>query len=121
MNFDCLAGRTCTGLVCTPACANGSKDGQETDIDCGGGTCGACADNQACKAGTDCGPASVCKSLKCTPQCADGSQDGQETDMDCGGGTCGGCGSGRKCNVPGDCAGPLTCMASGGGGAKTCQ
>src|SRR5687768_7449734 len=36
------------------ACHNGRLDGAETDIDCGGGACAACALGGKCKAGGDC-------------------------------------------------------------------
>jgi hypothetical protein len=36
------------------------KNGTETDIDCGGPTCGGCGDNKVCVAPTD------CKSLVCS-------------------------------------------------------
>jgi hypothetical protein len=115
-NRDCGASSTCTGLVCTPECANGAKDGQETDTDCGGGTCATCADGRVCKANGDCGTSSVCKSLICTAQCADGTKDGQETDTDCGGGTCATCADGRACKVNGDCGSSSVCKTS----TKTC-
>jgi hypothetical protein len=34
-------------------CSNGEKDGDETDVDCGG-SCGACTVGRACATGTDC-------------------------------------------------------------------
>lgn len=38
-----------------PPCANGVKDGVETDIDCGGAVCATrCGTDQACISGTDC-------------------------------------------------------------------
>ena len=42
------------------------KNGKETDIDCGGGTCKACATGKACKASADCKPG-LCSSGKCRP------------------------------------------------------
>jgi len=46
-------------------CTNGVRDGDETDVDCGGTTCGACAVGQACVASADCqravcGPTKTC-------------------------------------------------------------
>jgi hypothetical protein len=35
-------------------CGNGSKDDDETDIDCGGATCGACEVDRACLRASDC-------------------------------------------------------------------
>jgi hypothetical protein len=37
-----------------PGCADGKKNGSETDVDCGGGTCGPCAAGKACAAHSDC-------------------------------------------------------------------
>eukprot|EP01050_Picozoa_sp_SAG11_P030506 SAG11_NODE_9059_length_948_cov_1.259128_1_plen_242_part_01 len=39
--------------ICT-SCSNGEKDGDEVSIDCGGGTCPACADGAACNVDSDC-------------------------------------------------------------------
>jgi hypothetical protein len=36
------------------ACANGIKDGSETDVDCGGGDCPACEDGKKCAEDADC-------------------------------------------------------------------
>lgn len=41
---------TCTALPCV----NGVRDGQETDVDCGGGACRQCAGGRGCLAATDC-------------------------------------------------------------------
>lgn len=35
-------------------CTDGIKDNLETDVDCGGGSCGACANTKACAVGADC-------------------------------------------------------------------
>src|SRR5262245_28871072 len=46
---------TCNSGTCTALpCANSVKDGAETDVDCGGGTCRKCAGARACQVGTDC-------------------------------------------------------------------
>ncbi len=37
-----------------PRCINGVKDGGETDIDCGGGTCPRCANGKSCSVDNDC-------------------------------------------------------------------
>ncbi|HEU4728300.1 MAG TPA: VCBS repeat-containing protein [Kofleriaceae bacterium] len=51
---DCDEGN-CVGGKCTPfPCDNGMKDGQETDIDCGGGECRKCAGGRACAIDADC-------------------------------------------------------------------
>ncbi len=88
-------------------CTDGKKDGDETDVDCGGGTCSGCAVGKLCNANTsDCLAPGGCDATTHTCDantCADGQQDGSETDVDCGGGTCPACGVGQKCLVPGDC------------------
>ena len=37
-----------------PTCSDQTKNGQETDVDCGGATCPACADNKQCNKPSDC-------------------------------------------------------------------
>jgi hypothetical protein len=63
----------------TDACTNGVKDGSETDVDCGGGTCKRCALGQACTGRIDCftarcvgGTCQACEDpiADCTDQCA---------------------------------------------------
>eukprot|EP00040_Diaphanoeca_grandis_P032673 m.198640 g.198640 ORF g.198640 m.198640 type:complete len:652 (+) comp32701_c0_seq1:117-2072(+) len=46
------------------ACNNKKKDGDETDVDCGGPLCAPCALNKACATTQDCS-GSVCKAGKC--------------------------------------------------------
>src|SRR5438132_11083697 len=71
-----------TGL---PTCTDGAKNGDETDVDCGGSSCGACGDNLSCSGAID------CKSRMCTNQicqaatCNDGVANADEIDVDCGG------------------------------------
>lgn len=66
-------------------CTDGRKNGNETDIDCGGSSCLACADGRACNTGTDCS-SGVCNSGICqAPTCTDQVKNGNETGVDCGG------------------------------------
>lgn len=62
---ECITNASCTGgsvcdtsndnFVCVPpSCMDGMKDGNETGLDCGGPTCGACANGQMCVGGGDC-------------------------------------------------------------------
>jgi hypothetical protein len=98
-----------------PTCTDGVKDGNETDVDCGG-SCGKCNIGQRCGQNTDCDD-SICVAGECTPdQCDDGKVDGQETDVDCGGGMCRKCAGGRNCSVASDCFSG-TCVA----GVNTCS
>ncbi len=86
------------------SCTDGEKNGDETDVDCGG-SCDKCAENMHCDASSDClsdnCEEGTCK-IKVDP-CADGVLDGNETDIDCGG-SCGKCGDGKTCNSGADCA-----------------
>ncbi len=43
----------CSNPLPTPSCSDGIKDGDETDVDCGG-SCPACAGGKACLHGSDC-------------------------------------------------------------------
>ena len=77
------------------------KNGNETDIDCGG-TCGVKCDKERCTNNTDCrsgvcGPRRVCLGQCCdkytttsiginlAPSCDDGVKNGNEGGIDCGG------------------------------------
>jgi preprotein translocase subunit SecG len=79
----------------SPACTNGTKDGFETDVDCGG-TCSACAQGKSCVKSTDCSTAN-CTNGTCAAKACDAS------DFECGEGCPQKCGIGRECLVAGDC------------------
>jgi hypothetical protein len=52
-------------------CSNGKTDGDETDVDCGGG-CNACTVDKSCKLDADC-TSSTCINLRCfDPSCRNG-------------------------------------------------
>jgi hypothetical protein len=54
--FDCCS-ESCSLGVCVgsaPSCADGVKDESETDVDCGGPVCPACALGKECVSNTDC-------------------------------------------------------------------
>ena len=105
----------CVGLsgcvfYLNPQCDDQIRNGEETDVDCGG-SCNRCEAGQSCHADADCID-STCVSGTCTPlPCFNGRQDGDETDVDCGG-TCRTCAGGRACRADTDCASG-TCGASG--------
>ncbi|HVJ19482.1 MAG TPA: discoidin domain-containing protein [Polyangiaceae bacterium] len=70
-----------------PTCTDGSKNGSETDVDCGGSTCSKCANDKLCASANDCssgycGANGLCAAA---PSCTDGIQNGSETGVDCGG------------------------------------
>lgn len=87
---DCVSGICATGICSAPSCSDNVKNGNETDIDCGG-ICKPCGDTQFCSSSDDC-LSLVCKPSapgapdKCEqPSCLDGVQNGGETGIDCGG------------------------------------
>jgi hypothetical protein len=122
----CLNNTMCSAAtpVCNPftnqcaavGCNDGVKDGSETGIDCGGGTCPACGSGMGCASNSDCMDNNCVPALhKCyPPTCFDNMKDGTETDLDCGG-QCPKCPSGKMCNGDSDCLSD-TCLSN-----KTCQ
>ena len=83
-------------------CADGKKNGGETDIDCGGTCAITCSVGKKCKKGGDCGTG-VCSGGTCAAvTCSDKVKNGNETDVDCGG-SCSGCSAGKKCITGKDC------------------
>ena len=99
-------------------CSNHIKDGNETDVDCGGGTCPPCRDGLKCGLASDCASASCTSNTCAVANCQDHIKNGAETDIDCGGGTCPPCLVGKQCVTTGDCASALcnnaTCACKGG-------
>ncbi len=87
----------------TPTCADGIKNGTETDVDCGGGTCSKCVDKKACVAASDCGSGTCTNKVCSAPSCTDTMKNGAETDVDCGGGTCSKCPDTKVCTAASDC------------------
>jgi len=88
----------------TKCCTDAKVTDVETDIDCGGGICGACGDGKVCLAATDC-LSGVCTDGVCAaPTCSDQVKNGTESDKDCGGATCPKCGVGLACAAATDCA-----------------
>ena len=93
----------CTRGAPMNACADRVKNGSETDVDCGGGTCPTCAAGLRCTMTSDCETAG-CDGGACrAPTCSDGKRDGFESDVDCGA-ACAACTVGQKCANGDDCA-----------------
>ncbi len=89
-----------------PSCTNGSKDGTESDVDCGGGCPTKCADTKGCTGAADC-TSGVCDpaTKKCAaPTCSDTVKNGTETDADCGGSCPTKCADTKGCAGAADCA-----------------
>ena len=87
-----------------PSCTDSVKNANETDVDCGGGTCPPCSIGEGCIVGTDC-ETHACNAVHvCVPAlCNDMVQNAGESDLDCGGPDCLPCAVGLKCNQPEDC------------------
>jgi hypothetical protein len=53
-NSQCASGHCADGGCAAATCTDGIKDGNETDVDCGGGTCPACPVGDTCLQNSDC-------------------------------------------------------------------
>ena len=86
-----------------PTCTDGTKNGDETGVDCGGPTCAACGTGGGCVTGSDC-QSGLCTNGVCEyPTCTGGVKDGSETGVDCGGPACPDCPPGEGCSTGADC------------------
>jgi hypothetical protein len=102
---SCGGGQACVQHTCaSPSCANHVRDGDESDVDCGG-SCPACALGRRCSSRRDCASNTCDPAMRrCIPDpCHDGVRNGDETDVDCGN-SCPPCADGRRCKVDVDCA-----------------
>ncbi|EDM77682.1 putative lipoprotein [Plesiocystis pacifica SIR-1] len=102
-----------------PTCEDGVKNQDETDIDCGGGTCSPCEDGLICSQNSDCISMSCVDGVCVSATCEDGVQNGSETDVDCGGVVCDPCADGLGCVEGTDCVSQVctdgTCTPPGCG------
>ena len=91
--------------TCPSNCESSSKNGIETDVDCGGGVCPKCALGQGCEKHTDCADGGcyhgICQINPCKNKIEDTKYG--EIDVDCGG-DCKGCPLGGKCKNDSHCA-----------------
>ena len=101
---DCRDDGTCAPAAAT--CSDALKNGNETDVDCGGTDCPPCADGATCALSADCS-SSVCLDGTCRdPSCTDGEQNNDETDVDCGGPN-----SCPRCPQDANCIDGLDCLS----------
>ena len=97
----CDAGR-CSTAQPAMLCRDRVRDGDETDVDCGG-SCQPCWAAKTCRIAEDC-QSRACDGGTCrAATCSDGVRDGYESDVDCGS-SCGTCAAGRRCAADTDCA-----------------
>ena len=124
----CKVGGDCTTNACDtkktppvcfdpPSCTNAKKDGDETDVDCGGSCAEKCDKDEGCKVNDDCKSKScdAGKTDKCLvpPTCSDTIKNGDETDVDCGGSCATKCAKTKGCKLDADCAATLACSTAG--------
>ncbi len=96
------------------SCTNNQQDGDESDLNCGGGICGGCDEGENCFVDSDCDSNYCNSSDKCEkPECNDGVENGRESDVDCGGNCNNKCEVGDDCNDDDDCE-TDNCKASTG-------
>jgi hypothetical protein len=94
-------------------CQSGTRDADESDIDCGGLDCPACVTGASCARHADCVSGQCLAGLCVAASCTDGVQNGDETGVDCGGATCRHCRS-STCNCASDSLQPLACDETDG-------
>jgi hypothetical protein len=120
-NEECKEGK-CTGPVnpAEPTPTDGRKNGDESDVDCGGKSTGAppCGTDKKCNGPDDCESKVCSPDKKCAAATAtDGVQNGDETDVDCGGTTT----TAPKCATGKGCAKHEDCVSDGCDEKKKCS
>ncbi|NUP06694.1 MAG: hypothetical protein HOW73_11625 [Polyangiaceae bacterium] len=100
---QCDADQECVDHQCLGfGCSDGTPNGSETGLDCGGPDCPPCGTGEPCDGPADC-ESGVCNDTCQEPSCTDRVQNGDETDTDCGGSCVTGCGLNHKCEINDDC------------------
>ncbi len=96
----------CVDRNVAPTCFDRVRNGDETDVDCGGSCEIACGPLRSCSTGDDCQSGSCPSSFPgCTaPTCTDGIKNGLEASVDCGGACATKCPRGAVCGYGFDCA-----------------
>lgn len=103
---NCAAGLFCIKQNCAaPSCKDNARNGDESDVDCGG-SCPGCNAGQICTHGADCDSKSCMVGVCGGTSCSDGIKNGTESDIDCGG-ACGKCANVRACLLASDCQSAL--------------
>lgn len=82
---DC--GGSCEACPAPETCSDGIQNQDETGVDCGGscGACASCSDGIKNQDETGVDCGGVCGACPVTPTCTDGVKNGDETGVDCGG------------------------------------
>lgn len=103
-----------------PSCGDGVVNQDETGVDCGGTTCGACSYRGGCLAASDCGVGTCLDGMCQDSSCGNGMMDGAETDLDCGGASCRVCIPTQACSVGEDCRSGTCTAGACEGGLRSC-
>ena len=122
-NAHCVSGNcSASGTCLAAACQDMIRNGEETDIDCGGSVCPQCAVSQACTVNSDCATFSCDGATqRCLgATCNDGIKNPGELHADCGGVCPRGCGEGLSCSKNTDCDSNL-CTPNNTCGRATCS
>jgi len=98
------------------------KNGDETDVDCGGACPTKCLPTKKCKVAADCKEGVCGTDLLCAaPTSSDTVKNGNETDVDCGTSTAGGTDTGApRCDAGLTCVADADCKSAGCNYAKKC-
>ena len=105
----------------TLRCFDGVRSDDETDVDCGGGSCPPCRAGRSCVSDNDC-ETSVCDFEMCAvATCNDGTLNNGESAVDCGGDSCPACSDGLPCRVATDCASARCELSSAGRVCASCD
>jgi hypothetical protein len=107
-------GGTCTAVVPGGNPKDGMKDGDESDVDCGGTVAPPCTDGKGCTEGGDCASGSCTGGTCKAPAPDDKIKNGDETDVDCGGSKA------PKCDVAKGCANDEDCTSGACSYAQKC-
>ncbi|MDB4303658.1 hypothetical protein N9934_02590, partial [Desulfosarcina sp.] len=116
----CNSDENCTSCssdcTCGDTCSNNKKDGLETDVNCGGGACSACAIGKSCSLDGDCLSQNCLSGICELALCDNGIFDvnNSETATDCGGINCDPCDSGSDCELDSDCSDGNYCNSNTG-------
>lgn len=97
---NCQLDFTCAMNQCFD-CNDGTKNGNETDLDCGGECISRCSTGKMCLVTADCD--GECDNGVCV-DCFDGTKNGTEGDIDCGGVCAQKCSTGQSCGIGTDCS-----------------
>lgn len=106
-------GSTGTPVSVPATCKDGLRNGNEVDVDCGGGNCPTCGTGSECSFSKDCSSLVCIESVCVAASCDDDTMNGDETDVDCGG-SCSSCAPGKICKGVADCNSRVcsrTCLA----------